>query len=35
MSDTEWLAIAVVAGVLFAVGWVSREVWIYRRRRRG
>jgi hypothetical protein len=34
MNDTEWLIVAIVAGVLTAVGWVSREVWIYRRRRR-
>jgi hypothetical protein len=35
VSDTGWLAVAIVAGVLAAVGWVGREVWIHRRRRRG
>jgi hypothetical protein len=35
MSDAAWLAVAIVAGVLCAVGWLSREVWIYRRRTRG
>jgi len=34
VSDTGWLVVAIVAGVLAAVGWVSREVWIHRRRRR-
>jgi hypothetical protein len=34
MNDTEWLIVAIVAGVLAAVGWISREVWIHRRRRR-
>lgn len=34
MSDTGWLIVAVVAGVLAAVGWVKRELWIHRRRQR-
>jgi len=34
MSDTGWLVAALVAGALMAVGWVSREIWIHRRRRR-
>ncbi len=35
MSDTGWLVVAIVAAVLAAIGWVSREVWIRRRRRGG
>ena len=33
MSDTSWLILAVVCGTLVAVGWVSRERAIHRRRR--
>ncbi len=33
MSETGWLVVAIVAGVLAAVGWVARERWIMRRRR--
>ena len=32
--DLAWLVIAVVAGVLAVVGWVARERWLMRRRRR-
>jgi uncharacterized membrane protein YbhN (UPF0104 family) len=32
--DLVWLLVAVVAGVLAAVGWIARERWIMRRRRR-
>jgi uncharacterized membrane protein YbhN (UPF0104 family) len=34
MRDLVWLLVAVVAGVLAAVGWIARERWITRRRRR-
>ena len=34
MRDLIWLLVAVVAGVLAAVGWIARERWIMRRRRR-
>jgi uncharacterized membrane protein YbhN (UPF0104 family) len=34
MRDLAWLLVAVVAGVLAAVGWIARERWIMRRRRR-
>jgi hypothetical protein len=34
MSDTGWLILAVTVGVLAAIGWVKREMWIHRRRRR-
>ena len=34
MSDTGWLIVAIVAGALVAIGWVERELWIRRRRRR-
>jgi uncharacterized membrane protein YbhN (UPF0104 family) len=34
MRDLVWLLVAVVAGVLAAVGWIARERWIIRRRRR-
>jgi hypothetical protein len=34
MRDLGWLIVAVVAGVLAAVGWIARERWIMRRRRR-
>ena len=33
MSDTAWLIVAVAVGMLVAVGWVSRERAIHRRRR--
>jgi len=32
--DLVWLLVAVVAGLLAAVGWIARERWIMRRRRR-
>jgi len=35
MGDTAWLVLAIVAGVLATTGWVARERWIHRRRRRG
>jgi len=34
MSETGWLLLAVGAGLVFAVLWVLREVWIHRRRAR-
>ncbi len=34
MSDLAWLVVAVAAGVLALIGWVTRERWIMRRRRR-
>ena len=34
MRELGWLVLAVVVGVLAAVGWVARERWIMRRRRR-
>ena len=34
MRELGWLAVAFVVGVLAAVGWVARERWIMRRRRR-
>jgi uncharacterized membrane protein YbhN (UPF0104 family) len=34
MRELGWLVAAVVVGVLAAVGWVARERWIMRRRRR-
>ena len=34
MSDTAWLIVAVAVGMLVALGWVSRERAIHRRRRR-
>ena len=34
MSEVGWLAVAIVAGVLFVVGWIKRERWIARRRGR-
>jgi hypothetical protein len=34
MRDLGWLIVAVAAGVLAAVGWIARERWIMRRRRR-
>ncbi len=33
MSDTAWLVVAIVAGILAVTGWIAREGWIYRRRR--
>ena len=33
MRELGWLVVAVVVGVLAAVGWVARERWIMRRRR--
>lgn len=33
MSDTSWLVVAIVAGTLLLVGWVSHELAIHRRRR--
>jgi uncharacterized membrane protein YbhN (UPF0104 family) len=34
MRDTAWLIVAIVAGVLALIGWIARERWIMRRRRR-
>jgi len=34
VSEAGWLVVAIVAGVLFVVGWIERERWIVRRRRR-
>ena len=34
MGDTGWLIVAIVSGVLAVIGWVTRERWIIRRRRR-
>jgi uncharacterized membrane protein YbhN (UPF0104 family) len=34
MRDLVWLLVAIVAGVLAAVGWIARERWLMRRRRR-
>ena len=34
MSETGWLVLAITTGLLAAVGWVARERWIMRRRRR-
>jgi uncharacterized membrane protein YbhN (UPF0104 family) len=34
MRDFVWLVVAVVAGILAIVGWVARERWVMRRRRR-
>lgn len=34
MRDTAWLIVAIVAGVLTVIGWIVRERWIIRRRRR-
>jgi hypothetical protein len=34
MRDTVWLIVAIVAGVLAAVGWIARERWLMRRRGR-
>jgi len=35
VSEAGWLVVAIVAGVLFAFGWLKRERRIARRRRRG
>jgi uncharacterized membrane protein YbhN (UPF0104 family) len=34
MRDTAWLVVAIVAGALAVIGWIVRERWIIRRRRR-
>jgi hypothetical protein len=34
VGDTGWLIVAIVSGVLTVVGWIARERWIMRRRRR-
>jgi hypothetical protein len=34
MRELGWLVVAIVVGLLAAVGWVARERWIMRRRRR-
>jgi len=34
MGDTGWLIVAIVAGLLAVIGWIVRERWIIRRRRR-
>ena len=34
MRELGWLVLAVLVGGLAAVGWVARERWIMRRRRR-
>jgi hypothetical protein len=34
LSDIAWLIVAVTAGALAAIGWIARERWIMRRRRR-
>jgi hypothetical protein len=33
VTEATWLVLAVVAGTLFAIGWITRERWIHRRRR--
>ena len=33
MTDAAWLVVAIAAGLLFAVFFVKRELWIHRRRR--
>lgn len=33
MSDTAWLVLALVAGIVIAVAWITRELSIHRRRR--
>jgi hypothetical protein len=35
VSEGGWLIVAIVAGVVFVFGWIKRERWISRRRRRG
>ena len=34
MRELGWLVVAVVAGVLAVAGWIVRERWVMRRRRR-
>ena len=34
VRELGWLLVAVVAGLLAVVGWIARERWIMRRRRR-
>ena len=34
MRDLVWLIVAVAAGMLALGGWIARERWIMRRRRR-
>jgi uncharacterized membrane protein YbhN (UPF0104 family) len=34
MRDAGWLIVAIVAGLLAVIGWIARERWIMRRRRR-
>ena len=34
MGNTGWLIVAIVSGVLAVIGWVARERWLIRRRRR-
>jgi hypothetical protein len=34
MRELGWLVVAIVVGLVAAVGWVARERWIMRRRRR-
>ena len=34
VRELVWLLVAVVAGLLAVVGWIARERWITRRRRR-
>jgi uncharacterized membrane protein YbhN (UPF0104 family) len=34
MGDIGWLIVAIVAGLLAVIGWIVRERWIMRRRRR-
>jgi hypothetical protein len=34
MRDIGWLIVAIVTGVLAVIGWIARERWIMRRRRR-
>lgn len=34
MGDIGWLVVAILAGLLAMIGWIARERWIMRRRRR-
>ncbi len=34
MRGLVWLAVAITGGVLVVIGWIARERWIMRRRRR-
>jgi len=34
MGETAWLIVAITTGVLAAIGWIARERWIIRPRRR-